>query len=238
MKALLILLMVFLPVLLYGQSYVDIGKRLKLLEGQSDFKYDTTGFSSLPKFDFRCDRKNKTGSEYFHVTDINHDGLVDLIFSGPCSSQLQTGIFLNTGKSLRKVFDYPGKIISVDDNSSTTAVYILKEAAACDFYSQFIQVVIDNQSQVTKHTIVFGAKTKIAIANKFMGEKVMGTLRTTPHVNDVVKRDQCNNSIKGNQLTRIHEFKDIIQLNRSGPWWLVLYPENNERSWVGWIRLD
>ncbi|WP_276372321.1 hypothetical protein [Chryseolinea sp. H1M3-3] len=238
MRAVFVLLIVLLPVLLYGQSYMDIGKRLKLLEEQTDFKYDTAGFSLLPKFDFRCDRKNKAGSEYFHVTDINSDDLPDLIFSGPCSPHHQTGIFLNTGKSLKKVFDYPGKIVSVEKNSSITTINILKEAADCDFYSQFIQVVINHQSQVTKHTIVFGAKTKIAVGNKFKEDKVMGTLRTTPHINDVVKRDLCNNSIKGNQLTRIHEFKDIIQINRSGPWWLVLYPENNERSWVGWIRLE
>ena len=64
-------------------------------------------------------------------------------------------------------------------------------------------------------------------------------IRTTPQVNDEIKRNACNTAVnKGNQLTRIEEFKNIVQLNKFGEWWLVLYQENREKSWIGWMRLN
>jgi len=95
------------------------------------------------------------------------------------------------------------------------------------------------KSQVTKHTILFGPTTKITIGGRLKQEKVVGMIRTTPQVNDEVKRNECNTAVrKGNQLTRIEEFKNIVQLNKYGDWWLVLYQENGEKSWIGWMRLN
>jgi hypothetical protein len=238
MKTFFIFLLVAWPAFASGQSDAEISKRLKLLVTRPSPKYDTSGMSSLPKFNYRCNNENKFAAEFFHVVDLNDDGLSDIVYSGPCGGNYQTGIFLNIGKAFKKIYDYPGQVIFVEKDSVSTAVNILKEASACDFYSQYIQVRVDRKSQLAKNTIVFGAKTKISVANRFRKDKVVGTLRTTPHINDVVKRDECNNAVRGNQLTRISEFKDIVQLNRFGPWWLVLYPESNERSWIGWMKLN
>jgi hypothetical protein len=68
---------------------------------------------------------------------------------------------------------------------------------------------------------------------------VVGVLRTTPELNDMTKKDSCRNQIlKGNHVTRIQKFTDIIQLNEVGPWWLVLYQQNQERSWIGWMKMS
>ncbi|HEX6223554.1 MAG TPA: hypothetical protein VFZ52_04050 [Chryseolinea sp.] len=235
----LTILLVVLTMLVYAQPLTDIGKRLGYLEKQNDFRYDTTGFSSLPKFDYRCDNANANRWDYFHVTDLNQDGLDDLIYSGPCIANTQTGIFLNTGRVFKKVYDYPGKILSIEKSPSATTINILKDAGGCEDYSQYTELSIDTKSQVTKNTILFGPKTKITVAARLRQEKVVGMIRTTPQINDVIKRNECNTAVlKGNQLTRIEEFKDVVQLNKFGEWWLVLYPENREKSWIGWMRLN
>ena len=235
----LTILLVVITTFVYGQPQGDIGKRLKHLERKEAFKLDTTGFSSLPKFDYRCDNANANKWDYFHVVDLNRDGLKDLIYSGPCSSDNQTGIFLNNGRVFKRIYDYPGKLISIDETESATIINILKEATRCEDYSQYTELTIDLHSKVTKNTILFNPKTKITIGARLRQEKVVGMIRTTPQINDEIKRNECNTAVrKGNQLTRIDEFKNIIQLNKFGEWWLVLYPENREKSWIGWMRLN
>ena len=224
----------------YGQPLDDLSKRLKYLERQGNFEFDTTGFSSLPKFDYRCDNANRHRWDYFHVADLNQDGLNDLIYSGPCSpNNNQTAIFLNNGRVFRKIYDYPGEIVSMEKNEFATIINILKEAIPCENYSQYTEVTIDLKSQLKKNTILFGPTTKITIGSRLRQEKVVGLIRTTPQVNDEIKRNACNTAVnKGNQLTRIEEFRNIVQLNKSGEWWLVLYQENQEKSWIGWMRLN
>jgi hypothetical protein len=223
----------------YAQPLGDISKRLKYLEKQGDFKFDTTGFSSLPKFDYRCDNSNAHQWDHYHVADLDQDGMKDLIYSGPCSSNDQIGIFLNNGKVFKKIYDQPGRIVSIEKSQSATIINILQEAIRCEDFSQYTELTIDLKSQITKNTILFGPKTKITVAARLRQEKVVGMIRTTPQINDAIKRNDCNTAVlKGNQLTRIEEFKNVVQLNKFGEWWLVLYPENSEKSWIGWMRLN
>jgi hypothetical protein len=211
---------------------------LKLLENPAEFPNDTTGFSALPKIDYACDNKSNNASDYYHVADLNGDGRKDLIYSGPCRDVKQSAIFLNTGRVFRKIYDNIGRVVSVEKDGSETRINIFKEPARCDFFSQYTEVVINEKNQITRNTIVFGAQTKITVASRLREDKVVGTMRTTPHINDIIKRDACNNTIKGNQLTRIHDFTNIIQINKVGPWWLVLYPESGDRAWIGWMKLE
>ncbi len=234
----IILILVLETPLSFAQTLDGLRHRLKLLQNQADFVYDTTGFSKLPRIEYKCDNNNKGPSDYFHVVDLNNDGRMDVIYSGPCGDVVQTGIFLNTGRVLKKVYDNVGKIVGLQQTASKTTINILKEACCCDFFSQYTEIILNEKSEIARNTIVFGAPTKISLAGRFKEDKVMGTIRTTPAVNDVIKRDECNNTVKGNQLTRIHDFKDVIQINKAGAWWLVLYPETSERSWIGWMKLE
>jgi hypothetical protein len=221
----------------FGQSGEGLRNRLRLLETLPEFRMDTTGFSSLPRIEYGCGNKNKTAENY-HVIDLNNDGRKDLLYSGPCKGASQAAIFINTGRSLKKIYDNLGRIISVEKNGSKSSINIFKEASRCDFFSQYTEIVINDKSEMTRHTIVFGAQTKISVAARLREDKVVGTMRTTPHVNDAVKRDACNNTVRGNQLTRIHDFRDVVQINKAGPWWLVLYPETGDRAWIGWMKLE
>lgn len=232
------ILTTLLTTLSYGQSLDGLRTRLRILEKPSTFLNDTSGFSLLPKIDYGCDGKNKKASDYYHVMDLNGDGRKDLIYSGPCKEATQTGIFLNTGKGFKKVYDNTGRVVLVEREGSETRINIFKEASKCDFFSQYTEVVINEKNELRRNTIVFGAQTKITLAPRLKKDKVVGTMRTTPHINDVIKRDACNNTIKGNQLMRISDFRDIVQINKVGPWWLVLYPETGDRAWIGWMKLE
>lgn len=232
-------MLIALTALVYGQTLSDIGKRLRLLENPAPFKYDTTGFSSLPKLDYFCDNKNQNKSDFYHVVDLNNDGLNDLIYSGPCMPYAQTGIFLNDGISLKKIHNYPGEIISVDTIASKTVIDILKVPCCCDRYTEYIRITVDDSSNVTKNTIIFRENTKITLGSKLRQLMVVGTIRISPEVNDTPKKDDCRDVInRGNQLIRLTKFRNIIQLKRVGIWWLVLYPESKEKSWIGWMRFN
>jgi hypothetical protein len=223
----------------FGQTLSDIGSRLKLLENRSDFVYDTAGFSVLPKIDFFCDNGNQNPWDYYHVIDLNGDGLNDLVYSGPCKPEGQTGIFLNTSQGFKKLFNYPGELVHIDQSKSTKVVHIFRTACCCNFYSEYIAVSIDSLSNVSKNIISFGADTNVKIGTRLRKQKVVGVLRTTPEVNDLLKKDPCGKqSIKGNHVARIQNFKDVIQLSKSGSWWLVLFPLNKERSLIGWMKIN
>ncbi len=238
MKLPFFIMTMFVASLSFGQSLHGLRNRLRILEKPPEFKADTTGFSTLPRTDYGCDNKNKNPSDYYHVVDLNSDGKNDLVYSGPCKNAAQTAIFINTGRTLKKIYDNLGRVVSIDKEGKEVKINIFKEASGCDFFSQFTEIVINDKSQMRRHTIVFGAQTKISVAARLREDKVVGTMRTTPQVNDVVKRDACNNTVRGNQLTRIHDFRDIVQISKSGPWWLVLYPETGDRAWIGWMKLE
>ncbi len=239
MKYVLTILLTGLTVLAYGQTLTDVDRRLRLLEARVPFEHDTTGFSSLPKFDYFCDNENQNTSDYYHVVDLNNDGLKDLIYSGPCMPYGQTGIFLNSGVSFRKIHNYPGEIVSIDKRPSKTIINILKVPCCCDHYTEYIEVTVDDSSNVTKHIITFTKNTKLTLGSKLRAVTVVGTIRTSPVIDDVAKKDDCRDVIiRGNQLIRLTKFSNIIQLSRAGSWWLVLYPETKERSWIGWMRFN
>jgi len=239
MRYLLTILTIGITFPSHGQTLTDLHNRLKYLQSPPTFKHDTTGFSAMPKFDFFCDNENPNKSDYYHVVDLNNDGIKDLIYSGPCKPYGQTRIFFNTGKTFKKAHSYPGEIVSIEKKSSLTVINILKNACCCDYYSEFIQITIDSVSNIRKNIIAFGADTKIKLNARPKIVKVVGVLRTTPELNDVTKKDSCRNqTLKGNHVTRIQKFTDIVQLNEDGSWWLVLYQQNQERSWIGWMKMS
>jgi hypothetical protein len=179
----------------YGQTLAEIEKRLGLLDNHVELKYDTTGLSTLPKFEYFCDDhfeayefpENKSKWDYYHVIDLNNDGLKDLLYSGPCLPYDQTGIFLNDGLSLKQIHSYPGQIISIEQKINGTIIETLKEFCCCDYFSDYVEVIIRNDSQVDKNEITFEGNTKIKL-DKLVMIKVIGVLRTSAELNDVKKK--------------------------------------------------
>lgn len=223
----------------YGQTLTDIEKRLRLIANRVELKYDTTGFSALPKLEYFCDQGNKNKWDAYHVIDLNQDGLNDLIYCGPCKPYNQVGIFLNNGIKLNQVYHYPGDIIFIDNTPDRTTIHILNEACCCINYSSLVEVTIDNSSAVTKNTIIYSGTTEIILDEKLEEITVTGTLRTSPEIDNSMRRDDCSDKlIRGNHLTRIVGRQKVIQLRQLGQWRLVLYAEDKENSLIGWVSVN
>ncbi|HTF31332.1 MAG TPA: hypothetical protein VK625_20890, partial [Flavitalea sp.] len=97
---------------------------------------------------------------------------------------------------------------------------------------------------VDKNVITFDGNTKITLdklhitLDKLHETEIKGTLRSSPKINDIVKKDDCSEeTIKGNHIRYISKLTKVIELTGSGKWRLVFYPENKKQSWIGWIRL-
>ncbi len=202
-------------------------------------KYDTNGFSKLPKFHFLCDGENQNKSDFYSVVDLNNDGLNDLMYSGPCMPYDQTAIFINDGKSLLLVYDYPGTIISLEKNDSGTTINSLKEAIACDRDFEFTEIVISHvPSPPTTNRIGYAMIPKKNFKN-LKQIKVKGVLRRTPHQDDLDKKDHCSNKIlKGNHWLAIEMESPVIKLDQSNGWQLVLYKKNKDESIIGWVKSE
>jgi hypothetical protein len=229
---------------LNAQTLGDIQKRLRFLNNPSPLSYDTTGLSTLPKAMYSCDDhfeayeypENKRAKDYYHVVDLNNDDLKDLIYSGPCLPYDQTGIFLNEGKTLKIIHDYPGKVVSLEKFANKTEVNILKKSCCCDYNSDYIKVTICNDSRVDKNHITFDGNTKVKL-EKVKKIKIQGTLRTSPELDDTKKKDDCSDQIfEGNHLLKIDKLTTVIQLSQSGRWKLILYQIDKDNSYIGWIK--
>jgi hypothetical protein len=225
----------------YGQTLQDIEKRLRLLEKPpeyEEFKYDTTGFSKLPLFKYFCDEENENKWDYYHVVDLNNDGLKDLIYRGPCMPYSETGIFLNKGGSLGLIHSEPGNVLSIEKNKNGAVIQVLKWPCCCDSFFDSYEIVIHNDSHVEKNLIIFKSNTKVML-DKLKEIKVTGIVRSTEELNDTEKKDDCSDQlIKGNRLTEITKPTTVVQLCQRGQWRLVLYPENKMTSWIGWVKME
>lgn len=252
MKNCILIFVLGLTITSRGQSIEEVQKRLTLLTHPDKLVYDTTGLSRLPKFKYFCTSDgviiDKDSTEtivssetedpwrYYTVIDLNGDELNDLIYSGPCLPYDQTGIFLNDGKTLKLIHDYPGKLVSLEKSVDKSVVNILKESCCCDYYSDYIQVTIWNDSHVDKNRITFFGSTEIKV-DKVTELKLRGILRTSPEINDAKVKDVCSDQIiEGNHLARIDKPTTIIQLSQIGQWRLILYPVDKENSYIGWIK--
>lgn len=230
---------------LHGQSLTEIEQKIRLIKTPQNITYDTTGFFQLPKFISECDDhfkaydfpKDKTKWAYYHVIDLNQDGLKDVIYSGPCLPYNQTSMFLNDGISLKRIFDYAGKVVAIKQSSHKSVITIFKESCCCDCNSDLVEVTVGGDSRVEENWITFNGNTEIAF-DQIERVKITGVLRTSPEVNDIEFEDNCTDrSFKGNHLTYIQKETNVIQLSKRGPWRLILYPdpENKTYSWLGWI---
>lgn len=252
MKSCILIFVFGLTITSRGQSIDEVQKRLSLLTQAEKVKYDTTGFSKLPESKYFCTsdiviiEKDSTETivpsetedpwKYYTVIDLNDDDLNDLIYSGPCLPYDQTGVFVNDGKTLKLIHDYPGKVVSLEKSVDKSVINVLKESCCCDYYSDYIQVTIWNDSHIDKNQITFFGNTEIKV-DKVTKLKIKGILRTSPEVNDKKMKDDCSDQIiDGNHLAHIDKPTTVVQLSQSGQWRLILYPVDNENSYIGWIK--
>jgi hypothetical protein len=246
MKISLTLILLGLLIEMSGQTLEEVSQKINLLKTPSEIANDTMGFSQLPALTIECDDhfkaydfpENQTKWDYYHVIDLNRDGLKDFIYSGPCLPYDQTSVYLNDGTHLKRVFEHAGKIVSFKQLKGRTIITLFKKCCCCDYNSDLVDVIIHRDSRVEEKWITFFGNTEVK-ADKLERIKVNGILRTHPEVIDADVRDSCTDEmLKGNHLKNIVQTTDVIQLSRDGNWRLVLYTEDAKQSWIGWIKWD
>lgn len=234
MRHLFTLILFFIYINSFGQEFSTIKSRIDLLETNINFKLDSTGLSKLPLPIYNCAINNSENN--WHIQDLNNGGLKDLIYSGTCQPYHQTAIFLNSKRGFKLVHDFPGKLISITDSPSIVKINILKSSCCCDYYSNLIEVSINNKSEIQKNTISFHFETKIETSNKLISKTLSGILRSSPKIEDSIKKDPCTDEkIIGNQFETI-EKKSVIVLNEEKDWLLVLIKQSDTYSILGWVK--
>lgn len=217
----------------FSQSIPDLHKRLLLLTDSAKFTGDTTGISKFSNIPNICDDKIQWGN--YHVTDLNFDGLNDLIYTGPCNPYNQTQIFLSKGSTLELVFECAGEVVAIFQNPTLIRINIFKESCSCDYYSDLTEITIDTNSNLTQNRITFHADTKIVLDDTLETFWYKGLLRTTPLDDSLDKKDECSdNIVHGNKLVSVKK-AEVIQLSKIENWSLVLFREHNETYWIGWV---
>jgi hypothetical protein len=228
-------------------------RRLNLLNNPVKVTFDTTGFFRLPKSKYFCtsdvviihndSTKSIVPSEtkdtwnYYSVLDLNDDGLNDLVYSGPCNPYYQTGVFINDGKELLLVYDFPGTIISIEKGNTGTTIHSLKEACCCDPDFDFTEIVVEKGSLFAKVNRITFRKIPLQDFKKLERIKVKGVLRHTPVVDDELKKDHClDGMIEGNHWLTLDKETEVIRISQSGPWALVLYEQTKYQSIIGWMK--
>jgi hypothetical protein len=235
MKCSIVLLFVGLNLVSNAQTNSEIHERLSLLMDSQVFDFDTTGISSFSMIPNPCD--DSINWNHYHVVDLNLDGLKDLVFSGSCNPYIETVVYINTGVGFENIFQCAGQLISIQSKANSRVIYILKDAIGCDKYLEQLELTIDNETRLTQNTISFHPSTIVTIDDRLEELVCKGVLRTSPVIDDNEQKDTCTEKIlRGNVLISIKKKTEVIQLSKSGDWILILYKENHERYWIGWIE--
>lgn len=216
----------------------EVQRILKVLNDTSGIPRDTIGFSELPKIDFLCDEEYQFERKYYSIIDLNHDGLKDLIYSGPCLVYDQTVIFIQKGSRFLKIYDEAGRVVSVRTFDSMTHVYSQYEPVGCYSDNHLSEISIKNDSIPIVKRINYVKFPKMTL-NSLKLIKVKGVLRWSPKEDEVDRKDPCSdNVIHGNHLLRIENERSVIQVAREKDWSFVLYKTDEANSILGWIKKE
>ncbi|PKV50954.1 hypothetical protein ATE84_3023 [Aquimarina sp. MAR_2010_214] len=222
----------------YSQTQTDLRDQLMVLVNADsvNFKLDSTGFEKLPKIDYDC--YDGESGIFWHVQDLNNDGLKDLIYSGPCKPYYQCIIFLNDGTKLNNVYDSPGKLLKVQTDHLASKISILKSNCCCDYYSEFTEISIGFDNRMVKAIVEYHFDTKVSLASELKEKLISGVLRSKPIVYDNIHQDPClpQKNI-GNQILKINNEKVVVLDFKEG-WYLILHKKDNEHSIIGWVKKE
>lgn len=223
----------------YCQSLEDIKTNLNLLLNHDSIKFqtDSSGISKLPEFSLNCIEEFENLKDLCHVLDLNQDGLLDLIFSGPCSPYYETAILINEGTQFQLTFETFGRLLSLDIEDNKYMLKVIKPACCCDYYNELTEIRIGADLEIKVKSIQYHTNTKIRLNKEIYSiEHYSGVLRTEPVVNDSIYQDPCSPEIfTGNQLAQIDN-KDLVVIGSKLDWDLVLFREDEKNYTIGWIE--
>lgn len=233
-KSLFTLLLI--PLASLGQSLEDVQEKLMLIQNIDDisFPMNSSGYAELPDFNYHCE-DDKSGT-FWHVQDLNNDGLKDLIYSGPCKPYDQSAVFINDGVRLEKIFDAPGKLVKIEREGKATKLSIFKEGCCCDYSSGLVEVTVGFDGSVKRESISFHVDTELGLNKNLLWKSMTGIVRSQPLVDDKIYEEAClGHKVTGNQLFELKDEK-VIVLQSKGEWSLVLCSKDDEHSVVGWVK--
>jgi hypothetical protein len=219
----------------YGQNLSNLQNTLQKLLDKTEFQLDTSGLAQLPKLeDYICN--SRVPNRNAHVCDLNQDGLNDLIYTGSCAPYSETVIFLNEGKSFKQVYSSGGAVIAIEKKGDITEVIIFAEACCCMHFSDLFIAQIGKDDTCQEQSIAFHTDTELSLGQVIITERMSGTVRTTPKVNNKPQKDECTDEqYIGNTLITVKN-EAVTVLNKKGKWVLVLVAEDSEQSLIGWMK--
>lgn len=206
---------------------------ITIKKGQ-EFEFDNSELNQLNIPKFACENDPNFSISNFHLEDLDGNGQKDLIYSGYCQPYEQTLIWLRQGERFKLIVDVAGKLLDIKHEDGTR-ISISKAPCCCDHFGEFIAVLIDKKDNVVQHR-VFQHEDITVSGSELRLTKVMGFLRSKPKVDDTLRTDECSgDTLIGNQILNIPVQSEVLQFNELGCWKLVLYPETENRLWIGWI---
>lgn len=229
-------ILLLIPFVSIGQSYEELREELVIIQDVDhvSFPMNTKGYDTLPRVTYECFDEDL--GRFWHVQDLNNDGLNDMIYSGPCKPYNQSAIFMNNGDRLEKVFETPGKLLKIESKSEGARVYVFKESCCCDYYSGLTKIVVGLDGGIHKEVISYHVDTQLNLDKKLFKKSISGVLRSQPVVDDEVGIDPCFDQKKvGNHLYKLNAQK-VVVLQSKGGWDLVLCSKDEENSIIGWVK--
>ncbi len=215
-------------------------RNIQLITDSINFKLDSSEFSKLPKIQYNYECVKNDHEFSWHVMDLNNDGLKDVISLAPCDPYYQTVVFINNGSNLRKVYEYPGRLLAVKENGSGSIIHILKSSCCCDYYSELVEVKIDSNNKLSHCTFSYHEDTEVELNQNLELTKinVSGILRTKPIVNNNSFNDPCSSQIiHGNRILELDN-DEVTIIATKNDWHLVVHIQNDNHHIIGWINKE
>ena len=222
----------------HGQSTHAIAERIDWLtqSEQPYFTLNKADINKLPTIEYPC--KDDETNDNWHIQDLNHDGLMDAIYSGPCKPYSQTGVFINQGEAFEKVSDHAGRLVYLKSSGQITKIGIFKESCCCDYYSGFAEITIDSEGTITENYLEFHFLTEISTAENWIVQNHKGIMRYAPIINDTPFNDDCTGETRtGNQILNSKEEIEVVVINSIEGWNLALYEPSQGHFILGWINM-
>ena len=192
-----------------------------------------------------CANQIQNGGAYFHFLDVDADGRLDLVYSGPhvlCDRNLEgesTTLYLNRGRRLRRVFRAPGRVISMWRPVPWAPVAFALRADGCcadphyEITAYFPRVARDELAFEPGASVAATSETTLpdeyfGTPRPFLVEQDHYRLRTRPEVDDSTEGALMEGEgRRGNvQATFARGSRGVALAARrdsSGrPWWFVI----------------
>lgn len=233
MKYILLLITCFAFFQLSAQNVENLKLKIDVHLDTAIFRNDSTGISSMNVGGTGCNVLYT--DRYWHVEDLNNDGLLDAIHNGPCLPYSETIIYLNDSNEFKQVYRGPGTIKAIKEIDGEKHIFIFKPSFGCDYDNKITELIV--KKDTVEHTKTFYFHQDIYLNGNllYIKAKATGDLRTNRRLFNKVHYDRCTgDTITGNIIAKLNETPCII-LDEYDEWYLITI---SSYKFTGWILKD